>query len=85
MSVYTIELPENVFSTFRKTPVEFIHELKIAAAVKWYELGEISQNRAAELAELSRSEFINVLGKYKVTVLQYTDEVFNYEMSNVKK
>ncbi len=85
MSAYKIELPENVFSTFRKTPVEFIHELKIAAAVKWYDLGEISQNRAAELAELSRSEFINVLGRYKVSVLQYTDEVFNYEMSNVKK
>ncbi len=85
MNAYTIELPETVFSTFRKTPVEFIHELKIAAAVKWYELGEISQNRAAEIAELSRSEFINMLNKYKVSVFQYTDEILDYEMVNVKK
>lgn len=85
MSTYSIQLPETVFSTFRKTPTEFIKEMKIAAAVKWYELGEISQNRAAEIAELTRFEFISVLSFYKVSVIQYTDEILDYELSNVKK
>lgn len=85
MSTYSIQLPETVFSTFRKTPSEFIKEMKIAAAVKWYELGDISQNRAAEIAELTRAEFISVLNFYKVSVIQYTDEILDYELINVKK
>ncbi|MCB1158444.1 MAG: UPF0175 family protein [Leptospiraceae bacterium] len=85
MSTYTIQLPETAFATFRKTPDEFIKELKIAAVIKWYELGEISQNKAAEIAELSRSEFIEVLHKYKVSVIQYTEELLDYELSYVEK
>lgn len=85
MSTYSIQLPESVFSTFRKTPTEFIKEMKIAAAVKWYELGEISQNRAADIAELTRAEFIGVLNLYKVSIIQYTDEILEYELNNVKK
>jgi hypothetical protein len=43
----TVQLPETVFSALRKNPNEFIVEMRIAAAVKWYELGEISQNKAS--------------------------------------
>ena len=37
----TIELPEDVFSLLRKSPTELVGELRLAAAVKWYELGMI--------------------------------------------
>ncbi len=35
--------------------------VRLAACVKWYELGQISQAKAAELAGLSRAEFLDVL------------------------
>jgi predicted HTH domain antitoxin len=51
-------------------------ELRVAAAVKWYELGQISQSRASEIAGLSRAEFIDALARYGVSPFQESaDEV----------
>lgn len=49
-------------------------DMRVAACVKWYELGRISQGRAAELSGLSRAEFIDELGKHKVSVFQVLPE-----------
>lgn len=67
----TIEMPEGALAALRKDPEGFKKELRIAAAVKWYELGEISQGRAAEIAGLSRAEFILALSRYRVSPFQY--------------
>ena len=48
--------------------------MRIAAAVKWYELEQISQGRAAEIAGLSRGEFITALQQYRVSPFQYSAE-----------
>lgn len=46
------------------------------AAVKWYEFGEVSQERAAEIADISRAEFIDVLSRMGISPFQYdADEV----------
>jgi predicted HTH domain antitoxin len=46
----------------------------LAAAVKWYELGTISQSKAAELAGVSRQEFLEALNRFKVSPFQVTPE-----------
>ena len=79
----TIDLPESVFSALRKAPPEFVQEMRVAAAAKWYELGEISQGKAAEIAGLSRSDFIQALARYQVSVLQYSAEELAEEMQDV--
>jgi predicted HTH domain antitoxin len=79
----SIEVPETVFSALRKNPEEFIKEMRIASAVKWYEIGEVSQAKAAEIAGLTRSEFIQALARYRVDFMQYTAEELEMEMSNV--
>ncbi|MGA9378244.1 MAG: UPF0175 family protein [Phormidium sp.] len=83
MITITIQFPETVFSALRRNPNEFMQEMRIAAAVKWYELGEISQNKAAEIAGLNRSEFINALSRYRVDFMQYTAEELAQEIANV--
>ncbi len=85
MNTYQIELPESVFSSLKKEPAEFIVEMKRAAAVKWYEVGAISQSKAAEIAGLSRYEFIALLGKYGVSVIQYTDETLSRELDHAHR
>ena len=57
----TLEFAESAFSSLRQKPDAFAHEMRLAACVKWYELGQISQAKAAELAGLSRADFLDVL------------------------
>lgn len=72
----TIEVPEGVLAALRKDPSAFAKEMRLAAAVKWYEMREVSQSRAAEVAGLSRADFLQALGRYGVTPFQYdADEV----------
>jgi len=68
----TIEMPESALSSLRQDPDNFIRELRLAAAVKWYEMQRISQGRAAEIAGISRSEFIDALGQFGVSPFQYS-------------
>jgi predicted HTH domain antitoxin len=72
----SIELPRDVFAALRQDPAGFVREMRVAAAVKWYENGVISQSKAAEIAGLSRAEFANALNQFKVSPFQYTaDEI----------
>jgi len=72
----SLELPQSVFSALRQDPASFVGEMRLAAAVKWYEMHEISQAKAAEIAGLSRSEFLTALTRFGVSPLQYdADEV----------
>jgi len=72
--IIEIELSEDVFLAMQKDPKDMAKEMRIAAAVKWYELGMLSQGKAAEVAGLSRAEFINELSRFKVSPFQETAE-----------
>ena len=69
-----LDLPESTFSAFRTEPTEFARELRLAAAAKWFELGRLSQSKAAEVAGLSRYEFIHALARFGVSPIQETIE-----------
>jgi predicted HTH domain antitoxin len=68
----TIDMPEEALASLRTDSEDFVRQLRVAAAVKWYELRRVSQERAAEIAGLSRVEFLVVLGQFGVSPFQYT-------------
>ena len=68
----TLDMPEEVLSALRTDPENFARELRLAAAVKWYELRRVSQERAAKIAGLSRAEFLLALGQFGVSPFQCT-------------
>jgi len=76
----TIELPEDVLPILRTNPTDFVAEMRLAAAVKWYEQGRISQGKGAELANLSRQQFIDALARYGVSPIQITPEQLEQEL-----
>lgn len=76
----TLELPEAAFSVLHQAPDEFARELRIAAAVKWYEVGRVSQGRGAEIAGLSRAAFIDALSRYRVSPFQYGEQELTEEL-----
>jgi predicted HTH domain antitoxin len=63
MSTVTLELPEDVFSALRRSPEEFGRELRLAAAIHWYERGLLSQEKAARVAGLDRTDFLKALAR----------------------
>ena len=67
-----IELPRDVFAALHQDPAGFVREMRVAAAVKWYENSVVSQSKAAEIAGLSRAEFATALNQFKVSPFQYT-------------
>jgi predicted HTH domain antitoxin len=77
-----LEMPEGAFSALRKDPNEFVKEMRLTAAVKWYEMGIVSQEKAAEIAGLSRADFIFSLARFNVSPFQYTAEEIEEELHN---
>lgn len=65
-----INVPESVLQAENTDADTFARELCLLAAVKLYELGRLSSGRAAELAGMSRVEFMMNLGRYKVFPLE---------------
>jgi len=61
-----VDVPEKIFLAEKMDETDFSRELRILAAVKLYELGRLSSGRAAELAGMTRVEFLNSLNRYHV-------------------
>ena len=78
MQTVTMELPEDVFSTLRRSPDEFAQEMRIAAAIHWYSRGEISQEKAAQIAGLDRTDFLMTLAERHV-------DVFHVDMKSLEE
>lgn len=72
----SLRLPRSVFSALRQDPLQFVAEMRLAAAIKWYEMGRLSQAKAAEVAGIPRAEFLAALARYGVSPFQYdADEI----------
>jgi predicted HTH domain antitoxin len=54
MAHLNLEMPVEVLSALRK-------ELRLAAAIHWYQRGIVSQEKAASVAGLDRSDFLMAL------------------------
>jgi len=61
MAILTMDIPDRVFAALRNDPEHFASEMRLAAAATWYEQGRVSQEIAARIAGLSRTDFLLAL------------------------
>ena len=61
MAQVRIELPDVLCSLLECAPGTLDKELRLAAAVQWYQQGRISQEWAARIAGMDRTDFILTL------------------------
>jgi predicted HTH domain antitoxin len=80
MPTITMDLPEEAFAALRRSPKEFAREMRLAAAIHWYSRGEISQERAAEIAGLDRTDFLMTLAQRHVDVFAVDMESLDEEL-----
>jgi predicted HTH domain antitoxin len=69
-----IVLSDDIFLCMQKDAPSLAAEMRLAAAVKWYECGVLSQEKAAEVAGISRAEFLANLARFHVSPFQETKE-----------
>ncbi|MCB2262429.1 MAG: UPF0175 family protein [Candidatus Thiosymbion ectosymbiont of Robbea hypermnestra] len=70
----SFDFDASAFGALRLAPREFAREMCIAAAVQWYAQGIVSQGKAAELAQLTRAEFLDELFRRQVPACQVTPD-----------
>jgi len=61
MAQVRIELPDAVCSLLQCAPGTLDKELRLAAAIQWYQQGRISQEWAARIAGMDRTDFMLTL------------------------
>jgi predicted HTH domain antitoxin len=82
MSYIQINIPEEILISLKQTPDSLSREVCLLAAVKLFELGRLSSGRAAQLAGISRVEFLNVLGQYQVSPFTQSAEELAQDVDN---
>lgn len=80
MAELTIKYPPEFENAVRLTKNELESHIRLMAALKMFELGKISSGKAAEFAGISRVEFLETCGKYKVSIFNYSEDEIEKEI-----
>lgn len=72
MAIQTINLPDDLLSAFSRSPNDPDQGLRIQVATRLYAQACVSQGKGAEIAGVSRSEFIDDLSCRRIPVSQET-------------
>jgi predicted HTH domain antitoxin len=71
--VINIEYPESLANSLRLSAKDFENEIKTSSLIKLFEIGKVSSGTAAKVSGLTRVDFLDLLSKYKVSVLGQYD------------
>lgn len=75
-----IRYPSGLEHAIHMTKDELEHHIRLMAALKMFELGKVSSGKAAELAGMSRIEFLETCGRYRVSPFNYSPEEVEEEL-----
>lgn len=77
-----IEYPPRLPDALQQTRQEFEAEAKMAMAVKLFEMKRISSGIAAQIAGMSRTQFLLALHRYGVAMIDLDEEDLRSDIAN---
>lgn len=77
-----VEVPGNLPDAAQCTPQQFMHEAKLAMAIKLFEMKRLSSGMAAMLIGMSRIEFLGELHRYGVPMIDLDQNELAQDISN---
>ena len=77
-----VEVPTNLPDAAQCTPQQFMHEAKLAMAIKLYEMKRLSSGMAASLVGMSRVKFLGELHLYGVAVIDLDETELAEDFKN---
>jgi predicted HTH domain antitoxin len=80
-----IKFPEDVLLTLRKSKREMGKEIRKIVALQLFKERKISSGKAANLAGMCLSDFMDLTREHKIPWVEYTDEELKDEIEGAKK
>jgi predicted HTH domain antitoxin len=81
MSQITLTLPDETLAALKLGPDSLGPEIRLAAAMKLYELGRLSSGAAADLAGVPKPVFLSKLADYGIDTFKLSEEELVRDMA----
>jgi predicted HTH domain antitoxin len=77
-----VEVPSHLPDAVHQSPQEFVHDAKMAMAVKLYEMKRLSSGMAAALVGMDRVSFLQELHLFGVAVINLETDELTADVAN---
>ena len=81
MAEVIMPIPEETLVALKLSPADAADALRLAAAMKLYELGKLSSGAAATLAGVPRAVFLSKLADYAVPTFRLSEEELKEDLA----
>lgn len=82
MSQVTFSIPDEILLAMKATPEGLASRIRLAAAIKLYEIGQLSSGAAAQLAGVPKPYFLSRLGDYNVNTFDLSEEELIHDLNS---
>lgn len=80
-----LNISEDIFLALNEKPEQLVKEMRAFAAIKFFELGKLSLGKAAELADMNKFDFSQLLSNHKISIYNYQPGELEDDVINIKK